>query len=287
MCSPTGIIDFCELELSGVLAIQKMDLPLGYISNALHPDASYRLIAPLAALYSFPLGRRLWKSYIIADVLNFILKVLCRADRPFWVSSAVEQFPHTCESGYGFPSGHCMAAASTLCCLPKMIPLQNVIVAGVLVALALSRVSTGSHFPSQAIVGVFCGFLITRVVDRVRSIHLAVLLVSVPLMYASMNAIGVDPLASFQLAVRGCKDPQGVSSTAPFLMRGMYVSSAMFVVLLLIKKDPQRAKPHGLLLFLTISIGSYFRLATIRHEIMQSILIGILSTVPAYVSCVV
>eukprot|EP00397_Hematodinium_sp_SG-2012_P037288 GEMP01040390.1.p1 GENE.GEMP01040390.1~~GEMP01040390.1.p1 ORF type:complete len:214 (+),score=31.69 GEMP01040390.1:127-768(+) len=206
-CSPTGIIDFCGLELSGVLGIQSLRLPyISEISDALHPGTMCAVMAPLMALYSFPLGRRIWTSYILSDTLNFQLKCLARADRPYWVSTSVEQFAHTCESGYGFPSGHCMVTLAVFLSLPKnVVPFQNIICGVLILILAVARVATGTHFPSQTIVGILLGVLVSMVVGRVSTWHLAALLVSIPVLYFGNIAAGVDQLDSFELQSRDAK----------------------------------------------------------------------------------
>ena len=46
-------------------------------------------------------------SWMLCDGLHYLLKWFFAGDRPFWVEGGnVSQISHTCEAGYGFPSGH-------------------------------------------------------------------------------------------------------------------------------------------------------------------------------------
>ena len=120
----------------------------------MHPNLAFRLCAVVAvALGRENLALRLLLSFGVADAVNFILKQWLCGDRPYWVSAEVLQFSSTCEAGYGMPSGHMNAVAAMLTVLDheaRSFGLRCAF-AALLVVTAVSRVVTGSHFPSQTV----------------------------------------------------------------------------------------------------------------------------------------
>lgn len=108
-------------------------------------------------------------AVLIADLTNATLKWPFAGDRPYWVDAdRVRQFSITCESGYGHPSGHCMATAAFWCTLyPRLRRVFGAVptvlcLSIFLVLVGLSRVHVGAHFPSQALAGLICGALLAR-----------------------------------------------------------------------------------------------------------------------------
>ncbi|CAD7942528.1 unnamed protein product [Amoebophrya sp. A25] len=136
-CQPTGpFLNFpgqCELEIALVRWIQSVPYFQGIdiVSDILHPSKLLFLSVPLVAFCG---GRSrflhvcLLASAQSADVAQYLLKQSCAGDRPFWVQGAedLQQFPTTtCESGYGFPSGHNTVLAAVLSGLLCFFPRRN------------------------------------------------------------------------------------------------------------------------------------------------------------------
>lgn len=105
-------------------------------------------------------------TYTCADYHSSAL--LLSSDRS---DPRVREFWLTCESGFGFPSGHCMSAACVLYLLvmhtPHRYRRRSAIAATITVILiSLSRLYVGAHFPLQVIFGAICGIGIGVAVRR-------------------------------------------------------------------------------------------------------------------------
>nr|XP_044600701.1 glucose-6-phosphatase 3 isoform X2 [Equus asinus] len=124
----------------------------------------------------------LWIS-LIAEWLNLVFKWLLFGDRPFWwvhesgyysqAPAQVHQFPSSCETGPGSPSGHCMITGAALWPIMtaissqmatrthsrwvRMIPSLAYIT--FLLAVGLSRVFLLAHFPHQVLAGLITAVL--------------------------------------------------------------------------------------------------------------------------------
>jgi membrane-associated phospholipid phosphatase len=136
------------------------------------------------------LGVELLLSLMLSDVLNALLKWPARGDRPYWMDDdysssgsgvdsdanirRVREFSVTCESGYGFPSGHLMVTTSVATVLLARLPSRfgrwktaaMVCTCVFLFLLGLTRMYVGAHFPGQVIAGAVCGLLLGRLIVR-------------------------------------------------------------------------------------------------------------------------
>jgi len=160
-------------------------------------------------------------------------------NRPYWVDSRVRQFPHTCESGYGMPSGHCMVSVAALFYLifaygstyqRLLSPLGLVITA----AICISRIHTGSHFPSQVVAGTALGFYLAIVASKkcrlrgwmskldLQSPRRIMLIafcggfacfILILAELSILRAFDVDPLSSLNKAREGCHSLEAVKRT--------------------------------------------------------------------------
>ncbi|XP_028674318.1 glucose-6-phosphatase catalytic subunit 1-like [Erpetoichthys calabaricus] len=192
----------------------------------------------------------------VGDWLNLVLKWVFFGQRPYWWvhetsfydSTAVpqiQQFPITCETGPGSPSGHAMAAASIYYVmvsalsaelqLGRQLSVKDRCLWGLLwtvfwglqASVCLSRVFLAAHFPHQVIAGVISGLLVAQTFSRVLWIYSAslrqylvttLLLFSVTLgLYLLLKALGVDLLWTVEKARRWCVQPGWVHiDTTPF-----------------------------------------------------------------------
>lgn len=114
------------------------------------------------------LPQKLVLAMLISDWLNTIFKWLLMGNRPYWYSEELEQFPGTCETGPGNPSGHCMIPSAVLTVLsfydfPKMLSFLMIL------SVAISRLYIAAHFPHQVILGSLIGYNVGKTVFRLES----------------------------------------------------------------------------------------------------------------------
>ncbi|XP_074519451.1 glucose-6-phosphatase a, catalytic subunit, tandem duplicate 1 [Halichoeres trimaculatus] len=206
--------------------------------------------------------RLLWVA-VLGDWLNMVLKWILFGERPYWwvhdtrfygagPAPSLRQFPVTCETGPGSPSGHAMGAAgvwyvmvtATLAgatekqCPPLLHKFLQLGLWGlmglVLLVVCMSRVYVAAHFPHQVIAGVFIGLLGAMVISRRKSIYTASMksYFLITLFLTSfgvgfnvlLEAMGVDLLWTLELARRWCVNPEWVhldSTPLASLLRNM------------------------------------------------------------------
>ncbi|BHF63204.1 Glucose-6-phosphatase 3 [Sparganum proliferum] len=130
---------------------------------------------PLAFFLHPVLGVATILSAVSSEWVNGVLKWVFVGERPYWwVSSYMKeklhltQFPITCETGPGSPSGHCMVSVAGW--LPLVIyvmrhhpriRLPTAIAFGAFIlSVSLSRLYVAAHFPHQVLGGLIGGALI-------------------------------------------------------------------------------------------------------------------------------
>ncbi|KAE8575710.1 hypothetical protein XENTR_v10003919 [Xenopus tropicalis] len=193
---------------------------------------------------------------VIGDWLNLVFKWILFGQRPYWwvhdtayygnsSAPAIEQFPVTCETGPGSPSGHAMGSAGiyyvmvtaiiTLMLKKKQTSLTNRCVCGALwagfwavqVCVCLSRIFLAAHFPHQVVAGVISGIVVAEAFHHTQLIYKASLkkyiyttlfLFSFALgFYLLLKAVGVDLLWTLEKAKRWCARPEWIHiDTTPF-----------------------------------------------------------------------
>ncbi|CAG06537.1 unnamed protein product, partial [Tetraodon nigroviridis] len=205
--------------------------------------------------------RLVWVA-VLGDWLNLVLKWVLFGERPYWwvqetrfygagPRPSLQQFPITCETGPGSPSGHAMGAAAIWYvmvtallsaartrCRPLLFRFLRmllwVLMGLVLLLVCTSRVFMAAHFPHQVIAGMVSGVLVAEVVSRQKWIYGAslrsyicttLLLTSFAVgFYLLLRAVGVDLLWTMEKAQRWCARPEWVHlDTTPFasLLRNM------------------------------------------------------------------
>ncbi|KAG8008771.1 Glucose-6-phosphatase [Nibea albiflora] len=208
-------------------------------------------------------GLRLIWVAVLGDWLNLVLKWVLFGERPYWwvhetrfygegSAPVLQQFPITCETGPGSPSGHAMGAAGVWYvmvtallsaaaeerCPPlfyRFLQISLWILMGLVVlVVCMSRVYMAAHFPHQVIAGVFTGLLVAEVVSREKWIYSASMkkyfymtffLTSFAVgFYLLLKVLGVDLLWTMAKAQKWCMKAEWVHlDSTPFasLLRNM------------------------------------------------------------------
>ncbi|XP_010633840.1 glucose-6-phosphatase isoform X2 [Fukomys damarensis] len=186
-------------------------------------------------------------------------RATCRilfGQRPYWwvrdtdyygntAAPLIKQFPVTCETGPGSPSGHAMGAAGVYYVMVtsalsifrgKKKPTYRLRCLNIILWLAfwavqlnvcLSRIYLAAHFPHQVVAGVLSGIAVAESFHHIRGIYdaslkkyvlVTFLLLSFAIgLYLLLRALGVDLLWTLEKAKRWCERPEWVHiDTTPF-----------------------------------------------------------------------
>ncbi|KAG7171520.1 glucose-6-phosphatase catalytic subunit 1-like [Homarus americanus] len=215
------------------------------VSDAGDPSLAFTFYFPLVVALHAGIGVRLMWSIIFCEWSNMILKWVMAGDRPYWwvhetklyahrVPPYVHQFPGTCETGPGMPSGHAKlnaamfyVLASAFCELVvKRTSLHSTkqqrwacrgiwAAYGVwLVLVVVSRTYMAAHFPHQCVAGALIGLMIAVLVPHFPALQVlsrrkylaltATIIVTVLGTYFSYKAMGGNVLWSLEKAVKWC-----------------------------------------------------------------------------------
>uniref|UniRef100_A0A672R1L3 Glucose-6-phosphatase n=1 Tax=Sinocyclocheilus grahami TaxID=75366 RepID=A0A672R1L3_SINGR len=215
---------------------------------------TFLLFFPIWFHLQTAVGVKLVWVAVVGDWLNLVLKWLMFGERPYWwvketvyygnlTVPQINQFPMTCETGPGSPSGHTMGAAGVYyAMITSLLPnlqgcdhlkrwcLHGLLWAlfwGVQVYVSLSRVFIAAHFPHQVIAGVVSGIAVAKAFNRVswiysaslkNYVHTILCLVFIALgPYALLDAPSIDPYWSLMKAQKWCNQPEWVHlDTTPF-----------------------------------------------------------------------
>ncbi|XP_073418719.1 glucose-6-phosphatase catalytic subunit 1-like [Dendrobates tinctorius] len=193
---------------------------------------------------------------VIGDWLNLVFKWILFGQRPYWwvhdtdyygntTAPVIEQFPMTCETGPGSPSGHAMGSAGiyyvmitailTIMLKKKESMFSSWCLRGALwtvfgavqVCVCLSRIFLAAHFPHQVVAGVISGIVVAEAFHHTQSIYKASLkkyiLTTLFLFcfalgfYLILKAMGVDLLWTLEKAKKWCERPEWIHiDTTPF-----------------------------------------------------------------------
>ncbi|NXK70722.1 G6PC3 phosphatase, partial [Sylvietta virens] len=152
-----------------------------FLTSHLDPKSLYTVCFPLARGLDEHVSMMVLWIALVAEWLNVVFKWFLFGERPYWwlhesgLSSreqlALRQFPVTCETGPGDPSGHCMilgaalwpvvtalsrgVSRSTQSRVLRLSPFLVYIL--LLVAMGLSRIFVLAHFPHQVVAGSLAG----------------------------------------------------------------------------------------------------------------------------------
>lgn len=148
-----------------------------YISSISNPVSLFTFILPFIYNYiSSTLGINILFILSISDCLNAMLKWPIAGDRPYWFSHYVREFSSTCESSYGFPSGHAMVNTAFITTIiyyykykhiNKTVYNMLLIISYIVIPLICwSRIHIGAHFIEQLVLGVLFGYLLAYYIHK-------------------------------------------------------------------------------------------------------------------------
>ncbi|XP_076121944.1 glucose-6-phosphatase catalytic subunit 1-like [Alosa pseudoharengus] len=227
-----------------------------FVSSVADLRTAFLILFPLLFHLHPATGVKLVWVAVLGDWLNLVCKWLLFGERPYWwvqetsfydnsTIPQIKQFPMTCETGPGSPSGHAMGAAGVYYALITSIlnaflqhcgsPAQSwctkILVWTVFwvmqICVCLSRVFIGAHFPHQVAIGVVVGIAVAEGLNRAHWIlcvsfrgyaRLTLFLLAFALgLYVLLNAVAVDLLWSLAKAQRWCAKAAWVRlETTPF-----------------------------------------------------------------------
>ncbi|XP_077108652.1 glucose-6-phosphatase 3 isoform X2 [Ranitomeya variabilis] len=208
------------------------------------PGCIFLLYFPLAYALQHQLGVTVLWLGVIGEWLNLVFKWFLFGERPFWWVYEtglheiynLTQFPSTCETGPGSPSGHCMITGAAL--WPIVMFCTGRLQSGVLrtvplilylllmAGIAVSRLLILAHFPHQVVAGiltgVFLGYVLPRTAPHDRNLVFFLrsslfLLLGALLVYCGISAFGVDLSWSIHRANKWCAKTEWIRpETRPF-----------------------------------------------------------------------
>lgn len=215
------------------------------VSNFGDPGLAFTFYFPLVMGLHAGLGTRFMWAIVFCEWSNMILKWLLMGDRPYWWVNEthlyanrrppiLRQFPNTCETGPGMPSGHTELNAAMFYILGSALSsmvitktsllndsqkkfLNRVLwfVYAVWMALVLvARVYVSAHFPHQCLTGALIGLLIAIAVSRTPALHVlsrnqylalsATIIITVIGFDFAVKALGSNVLWSLEKAIKWC-----------------------------------------------------------------------------------
>ncbi|NXC77959.1 G6PC3 phosphatase, partial [Anhinga anhinga] len=171
-------IHFAEVLQSGPPWLEKFWISVTSVAD---PKCIFTICFPLAYFLDRKVGVSVLWTGLVSEWLNVVLKWLLSGERPFWwvhesgLASkelvTLRQFPVSCETGPGDPSGHCMITGAALWPLVtalttlasrnfrslavQLTPFGTYVL--LLLAVGLSRVFVLAHFPHQVVSGILAG----------------------------------------------------------------------------------------------------------------------------------
>ncbi|XP_076153922.1 glucose-6-phosphatase 3 [Alosa pseudoharengus] len=221
-----------------------------FASHMGDPKAAFLLIFPLTYFVSRQTGVAVVWVAAISEWLNLVFKWILFGERPYWWIKEsglfeknppqLQQFPSTCETGPGSPSGHAMITgavwwvmASTLASeihtrtgSKVVASLPYLIYVLLLAVIGLSRIFILAHFPHQVIAGFLTGIVLgvylSRSIPKSQSLlfYLRIsmgILVGTLVLHTALEKAGIPLSWSVALAKKWCAHAEWVRlDTNPF-----------------------------------------------------------------------
>ncbi|XP_041829092.1 glucose-6-phosphatase 3 [Melanotaenia boesemani] len=214
------------------------------------PKAAFLLVFPFTYFISKRAGVAVLWVAAISEWLNLVFKWMLFGERPFWwigeshlfvsTQPRVHQFPSTCETGPGSPSGHAMVSAAVWWVVVSSLGsflytrTHSLVISAtpyllyvlMLVAVGISRIFILAHFPHQVLAGSITGFILGIVLSskipegRPLLFFFSFstgLLLSALMLHAGLQQLGIDLSWSIVVAKKWCSRAEWIRlDTAPF-----------------------------------------------------------------------
>ncbi|XP_014814457.1 PREDICTED: glucose-6-phosphatase 3 [Calidris pugnax] len=269
----TAGIRFAEALQAGPPWLEKFWISVTSLAD---PKCIFTVCFPLAYFLDRKVGVSVLWIGLVSEWLNVVLKWFLFGERPFWWVHesglagkqlvVLRQFPVSCETGPGSPSGHCMVTGAALWPLVtaltalasrhsrslvvKMSPFGAYVL--LLLAVGLSRIFVLAHFPHQVVGGILTGAVLgwrlqsctlaTCTLGFFVATGLALLLSSLAL-HSLLIATGIDIDWSIRLATKWCSNPSWLRlDTRPFASISRDTGSALGLGLAASFSLPQGAR---------------------------------------------
>ncbi|KAM7538163.1 hypothetical protein Aperf_G00000077089 [Anoplocephala perfoliata] len=274
--------------------LQKINAPSELFILASHfadPPAVNLIAFPVAFFVHPILGSATLLSINFSEWLNGVLKWILDDDRPYWwvqthhqkgMRINLKQFPLTCETGPGSPSGHCMVMVAGW--LPLLLHLKSrhrrlgsvllFLFIACIILVAVSRVYIATHFPHQVLLGSTAGAIIgllfyrwtlyferknIKSVKKFTGLRLSIMYSPRCLIAAGilsfivgkvigglLNYLGIDVERSFRLSAKYCARPEWLHSSTSVMASYARVTGALIGLagaFLLRPLSPRTSKP--------------------------------------------
>ncbi|XP_063816163.1 glucose-6-phosphatase catalytic subunit 1-like [Pseudophryne corroboree] len=242
-----------------------------FVSHAADLRSTFYIIFPIWFHLCESVGIKLIWVAVVGDWLNLVLKWILFGQRPYWwvhetsyyanaSAPEIKQFPVTCETGPGSPSGHAMGSSSVyyvmacavLTCLHNKNSFKSrcqrwalwVVFWGVQINVCLSRVFVAAHFPHQVIAGVISGIVVAEMFNHIQVIYSVSLKKYIYTtvfffafavgFYLSLKAFDVDLLWTLDKAKQWCARPEWIHiDSTPFasLIRNLGIFTGLGLAL--------------------------------------------------------
>ncbi|XP_053121614.1 glucose-6-phosphatase 3 isoform X2 [Hemicordylus capensis] len=249
---------FAEMLQIGLPGLEDFWLWVTFLGD---PKCVFIIYFPLAYFLDHKVGIKVLWLGIISEWLNLVSKWFLFGERPFWWVSesgfsskgdvSLRQFPATCETGPGSPSGHCMISGAALWpivttltawlsqhsrrWIVKAAPCTIYLL--LLLAIGLSRIFILAHFPHQVLGGILAGIGLGWLLEpqvpfeKELSFYLLAslsLFLSTMMTYWTLIALGIDLSWSITLAAKWCMNPDWIRiDTRPFASLCRDVATAL------------------------------------------------------------
>ncbi len=137
-------------------------LPMAAVSALGSPAFYLGLIAVIAWWRERSFALELSVLFAVSAIVNDLAKLVVHAPRPYWVSADV--VPLELQDSFGFPSAHAQLAISMWGFIALRLggPWAAFAAAAVVVAVGISRIALGVHYPVDVLGGWLIGAAVLR-----------------------------------------------------------------------------------------------------------------------------